>query len=82
MDFQYNCYSSCPLIVSFRHVVLAEFTPEGPLETMPLNQAKPRYISFLLKRYILPFIYWNFALKGKWLGPATMRRILHLGMSK
>ncbi|KAM3719722.1 Sulfide:quinone oxidoreductase [Dirofilaria immitis] len=28
----YNCYSSCPVIVSFRHVVLAEFTPEGPRE--------------------------------------------------
>ncbi|VDK57266.1 unnamed protein product [Gongylonema pulchrum] len=82
MAFQYNGYSSCPLVVSFNRVVLAEFTPEGPLETMPLDQSKPRYISFLLKRYVMPFIYWNFAVKGNWLGPTTVRRILHLGFSK
>uniref|UniRef100_A8P4K1 FAD/NAD(P)-binding domain-containing protein n=1 Tax=Brugia malayi TaxID=6279 RepID=A8P4K1_BRUMA len=78
----YNCYSSCPLIVSFRHVVLAEFTLEGPHETLPINQAKPRYISFLLTRYILPFIYWKLGVKGHWLGPATIRKILHFGVSK
>uniref|UniRef100_A0A915Q1I5 Sulfide:quinone oxidoreductase, mitochondrial n=1 Tax=Setaria digitata TaxID=48799 RepID=A0A915Q1I5_9BILA len=77
----YNCYSSCPVIVSFRHVVLAEFTPEGPLETLPVNQAKPRYISFFLTRYVLPFIYWTLGVRGHWLGPSTIRRILHFGRS-
>ncbi|CAG9533292.1 unnamed protein product [Cercopithifilaria johnstoni] len=78
----YNCYSSCPIIVSFRHVVLAEFTSEGPHETLPVNQAKPRFISFLLTRYIFPLIYWKLGLKGHWLGPLTVRKILHLGASK
>ncbi|MCP9261418.1 Sulfide:quinone oxidoreductase, mitochondrial [Dirofilaria immitis] len=82
IHFQYNCYSSCPVIVSFRHVVLAEFTPEGPFETLPFNQAKPRYISFLLTRYVLPFIYWKLGVKGYWLGPSMIRKILHLGISK
>ncbi|VDN04801.1 unnamed protein product [Thelazia callipaeda] len=78
----YDCYSSCPIIVSFRHVVLAEFTPKGPLETLPINQAKPRFISFLMKRYLLPWIYWTLGIKGHWLGPTVIRKIIHLGASK
>lgn len=80
ISFQYNGYSSCPFLVSRRSVVFAEFTPEGPYETFPFNQAKPMYISYLMKRHILPFIYWNFGLNGHWLGPAKVRKLLHLGL--
>uniref|UniRef100_A0A0M3JV37 Sulfide:quinone oxidoreductase, mitochondrial n=1 Tax=Anisakis simplex TaxID=6269 RepID=A0A0M3JV37_ANISI len=76
---RYNCYSSCPLIVSFNRVVLAEFTPDHPLETLPYDQGRPLYTAYLLKRYILPFMYWTVGLNGHWLGPAAMRKILHFG---
>ncbi|HCF51742.1 MAG TPA: NAD(P)/FAD-dependent oxidoreductase, partial [Bacillus sp. (in: Bacteria)] len=35
-----------------------------PQETFPFNQAKERYSMFLLKRYMLPYMYWNLMLKG------------------
>ncbi|KHN88206.1 Sulfide:quinone oxidoreductase, mitochondrial [Toxocara canis] len=79
---KYDGYASCPLMVTMNKVVLAEFNSDGPLETLPLSGAKPRYIGYLLKRYFLPFLYWNFLLKGTWLGPKTIRKILHLGFSK
>lgn len=81
-DAHYNGYSSCPLIVSFNRAVLAEFTPEKPLETMPINQARPLYSSYIIKRYALPFIYWHFGITGRWLGPSTLRKILRFGFSE
>ncbi|VDM49520.1 unnamed protein product [Toxocara canis] len=75
---EYDGYASCPLMVSLNRVVLAEFNADGPLETLPINGAKPRYSSYLIKRYFLPFLYWNFLIKGTWLGPATFRKIFHL----
>lgn len=79
---EYDGYASCPLVVSSNKVVLAEFTPEGPLETFPFNQAQPLWISFLMKRYLMPFLYWNFLVKGFWNGPKTIRKLLHFGFSK
>uniref|UniRef100_A0A0M3IPI6 Sulfide:quinone oxidoreductase, mitochondrial n=1 Tax=Ascaris lumbricoides TaxID=6252 RepID=A0A0M3IPI6_ASCLU len=79
---KYDGYASCPLMVAMNKVILAEFNSDGPLETLPINGAKPRYSSYLLKRYFLPFLYWNFLIKGLWLGPKTIRKILHLGFSK
>lgn len=62
----YNGYSSCPLITGKGKLILAEFDYENiPQETFPFNQAKERWSMFILKRYILPFLYWNKILKGK-----------------
>ncbi|MFH4984843.1 hypothetical protein AB6A40_011552 [Gnathostoma spinigerum] len=78
----YDGYASCPLMVSMNRVILAEFNYDGPIETFPINQAKPTRLGFWCKRYILPFLYWDFLLKGRWHGPATIRKIVHLGFSK
>jgi len=62
----YNGYSSCPLITGKGKLILAEFDYDNiPQETFPFNQAKERWSMFILKRYILPFLYWNKILKGK-----------------
>ena len=48
----YDGYTSCPLILSPKHCILAEFdfqAPPQPLETFPYNQAKPRYVSRVLE---------------------------------
>ncbi len=66
MSATYNGYSSCPLITGRGKLILAEFDYDNnPQETFPFNQAKERWSMFILKRYILPFLYWSQILKGK-----------------
>lgn len=76
----YDGYASCPLVISKNRAILAEFNSLGRMETTPLDQSKPRYFPWLMKRYLMPFLYWRFLVKGHWNGPATVRKILHLGM--
>ncbi|CAJ0585888.1 unnamed protein product, partial [Mesorhabditis spiculigera] len=78
----YDGYASCPLLVGGKKVILAEFTPKGPLETLPLNQAVPRGISYFMKRHIMQPLYWHCLVKGIWNGPTTIRKILHFGRSE
>lgn len=66
MDKIYNGYGSCPLITGYGKLVLAEFDYNNkPMETFPFNQAKERYSMWLLKKLVLPWLYWNKILKGK-----------------
>ena len=66
IEGHYNGYSSCPLITGLGKLILAEFDYDNnPQETFPFNQAKERWSMFILKRYILPFLYWTQILKGK-----------------
>jgi len=62
----YNGYSSCPLVTGYGKLILAEFDYDNnPQETFPFNQAKERWSMFLMKKYLLPFLYWTQILKGK-----------------
>lgn len=62
---KYDGYSSCPLVTSRSTVILAEFGYDGKLlPTFPLDASKERYIFWILKRYLLPKIYWWGMLKG------------------
>ncbi|MFM2364121.1 MAG: hypothetical protein RLZZ316_3023 [Bacteroidota bacterium] len=62
---QYNGYGSCPLVAGYGKLILAEFDYSNtPVETFPFNQAKPRWSMWLLKKYLLPWMYWNKILKG------------------
>lgn len=62
---RYNGYTSCPLITGYGRVVLAEFDYEGrPVETFPFDQSKERLSMYLLKKYVLPRLYWYGMLKG------------------
>lgn len=61
----YDGYTSCPLVVGHDRVVLAEFGYDGKvMETFPFDQGKPRYSAWLLKRHLLPQIYWHGMLRG------------------
>lgn len=63
---EYDGYSSCPLITSYGKLILAEFDYDlNPKETFPFDQGKERYSMYLLKRHIIPLIYWDGLLKGK-----------------
>ena len=62
---KYNGYSSCPIVVGYGKLILAEFDYDNiPKETFPFDQSKPRWTMWILKKYILPWLYWNKILKG------------------
>lgn len=66
INAKYNGYTCCPLITGFGKTVMAEFDyDKKPNSTFPMNPAKERYSMWLIKRYVLPWIYWKRMLKGK-----------------
>ncbi|QDT75652.1 NAD(P)/FAD-dependent oxidoreductase [Lacipirellula limnantheis] len=63
---RYNGYTSCPLITGYGSLVLAEFDyDKNPMETFPFDQSKERWSMWLLKRFLLPILYWHGMLKGR-----------------
>ncbi len=66
---RYDGYGSCPLTVEKGKIVLAEFGFGGKLlPTFPLDPTVPRKSAWILKKNILPAIYWDAMLKGReWL---------------
>jgi sulfide:quinone oxidoreductase len=65
MTAKYNGYSSCPIVVGYGKLILAEFDYDNkPVETFPFDQSKPRWSMWILKKYILPWLYWHKILKG------------------
>ncbi len=65
MPAAYSGYGSCPLVVGYGKLILAEFGYDNKvMETFPFDQSKPRWSMWILKRYILPWLYWNKILKG------------------
>jgi sulfide:quinone oxidoreductase len=71
LDASYQGYSSCPLVTGFGEMVLAEFnyknefTPDPKLKRMLVFKSyKPGWRLWMLKKYFLPYLYWNKMLKG------------------
>ncbi|MFN7770499.1 MAG: FAD-dependent oxidoreductase [Planctomycetaceae bacterium] len=63
---QYDGYTSCPVVTGIGKLVLAEFDyQKQPQETFPVDQSRERWSMWLLKRYLLPVIYWHGMLKGR-----------------
>ncbi|MFN8357875.1 MAG: FAD/NAD(P)-binding oxidoreductase [Spirosomataceae bacterium] len=62
----YNGYTSCPLVTGYGKLVLAEFDYNNqPQETFPFDQSKERWSMYMLKKEVLPRMYWGMILKGK-----------------
>jgi len=66
----YEGYSSCPLVTGYGKMVLAEFKYDNIRDTDPIlgklfDTSKELYPMWLLKKYGLPYLYWNRMLKGK-----------------
>ncbi|MBX3239119.1 MAG: NAD(P)/FAD-dependent oxidoreductase [Chitinophagaceae bacterium] len=68
----YDGYSSCPLVTGYGKMVLAEFnyknefTPDPMLKWMGVfDSYKEHWRLWMLKKYGLPYLYWNQMLKGK-----------------
>ena len=68
----YDGYGSCPLTVEKGKIVLAEFGYGGVLQpTFPgwlIDGTRPSHLAWLIKKDVLPPIYWKAMLKGhEWL---------------
>lgn len=62
----YDGYGSCPLVTGYGKMVLAEFNYDNePTPSLPIDTAKERWSMWILKKYVLPWLYWNKILKGK-----------------
>jgi sulfide:quinone oxidoreductase len=63
----YDGYASCPLTTSRHTMLLAEFDyTMQPHPTFPIiNTTRERRDMWYLKRYGLPFMYWNLMLRGR-----------------
>ena len=63
----YDDYSSCPLTTARNKMLLAEFDyTMQPTPTIPfIDTTRERRDMWYLKRYGLPFLYWNLMLKGR-----------------
>lgn len=65
MKAVYDGYSSCPIVTGYNSLILAEFDyDKQPQESMPFNQAIERTSMYLMKKELLPIMYWNGMLKG------------------
>jgi sulfide:quinone oxidoreductase len=67
---QYEGYSSCPLVTGYGKMVLAEFKYDNVRDSDPListfvDTTKEQWSMWMLKKYGLPYLYWNRMLKGK-----------------
>jgi sulfide:quinone oxidoreductase len=63
---KYAGYTCCPLITGYGTVIMAEFDyTNQPLSTFPMDPREERYSMWLVKRHVLPWLYWNRMLKGK-----------------
>lgn len=70
-DMRYNGYSSCPLVTGYGKMVLAEFDyknnfiPDPQLKKMLVfDSSKEHWRLWMLKKYMLPYLYWNKMMKG------------------
>lgn len=63
---RYDGYTSCPLVTGYNRLILAEFDYDlTPQETFPFDQSKERYSMYMLKKNLLPQMYWHGMLKGR-----------------
>ena len=66
---QYSGYSSCPLVTGYGKMLLAEFKYDNVRDSDPLlrrlfDTTKPLWSMWILKKYGLPWLYWNKMLRG------------------
>ncbi|WP_431029732.1 NAD(P)/FAD-dependent oxidoreductase [Lysinibacillus sp. LZ02] len=61
----YDGYTSCPIVTGYNKLILAEFDySKEPVESLPIDQGMERTSMYILKKDLLPIMYWNGMLKG------------------
>lgn len=69
-SIKYEGYSSCPLVTGYGKMLLAEFgynnvRMSDPFLTKFVDTSKEKWSMWILKKYGLPYLYWNKMMKGK-----------------
>lgn len=77
VNSKYNGYACCPLITGYGKTIMAEFDyNKEPLSSFPFDPTKERASMWFVKKYILPWLYWNRMLKGESFEPDSWRFLL------
>jgi sulfide:quinone oxidoreductase len=77
LEQKYNGYACCPLVTGYGKTIMAEFDyDKKPLPSFPLDPTQERFTMWLIKKYVLPWLYWNRMLKGKSFEPDSWRFLL------
>jgi len=66
----YEGYSSCPIVTGYGKMLLCEFKYDNVRDSDPLlskfvNTAKEQWSMWILKKFGLPWLYWNMMMKGR-----------------
>jgi sulfide:quinone oxidoreductase len=62
----YDGYTCCPLITGYNYTMMAEFDYDNkPVGSFLMNPAKERWSMWLVKKHMLPYLYWERMLRGK-----------------
>ena len=74
---QYDGYIACPVVTGYGRMLLCELDyTHTPAPAIPfINTFKERYDMWLLKKYGLPWLYWNVLLRGRTI-PFKARRTI------
>ena len=65
LEARYDGYSCCPLITGYGRTIMAEFNYEQqPVPSFPLDPTQERWSMWVVKKNLLPWLYWNRMLKG------------------
>ncbi len=73
----YQGYTCCPLVTGYGKTIMAEFDyDKQPKSSFPFNPTQERWSMWLVKRYVLPWLYWNRMLKGASFEPDVWRDYL------
>lgn len=77
MEGQYSGYTCCPLITGYGKTIMAEFDYDSrPISSFPMDPTKERFSMWLVKRHVLPWLYWNRMLKGEPFEPDQWKFLL------
>jgi sulfide:quinone oxidoreductase len=58
--FEYDGYTSCPLVTSYKTAIMAEFDYDlKPKETFFFDQGKERRSMYFMKKELIPKLYWQ-----------------------
>jgi sulfide:quinone oxidoreductase len=65
LEASYDGYSCCPLITGYGKVIMAEFNyDQQPVPSFPLDPTQERWSMWVVKKSVLPWLYWNRMLRG------------------
>ncbi|QUS61860.1 FAD/NAD(P)-binding oxidoreductase [Synechocystis sp. PCC 7338] len=74
---EYGGYTCCPLVTGYGKTIMAEFDYDGqPKSSFPFDPTQERWSMWLVKRYVLPWLYWNRMLKGEAFEPDKWNPLL------